>query len=104
MSKPVQYIVKSVISVEHVAEFDKWYHEKHIPELTEMSGCSSARRFKAVEAEDKFIYMAVYEFKDMETFQRYQQSDAKQYLVGDFREKFGDRAELKTSVWEQIHP
>ena len=104
MAKPVLYMVKSVISEEHVEEFDKWYHEKHIPELIERSGCSSARRFKAVEAEDQFIYVAVYEFKNMETFQSYQNSEAKQYLVGDFRDNFGDRAELKTSVWEQIHP
>lgn len=104
MKRPVLYIVKSVISSEHANQFDEWYHKKHIPELMERSGCKTARRFKATQAEDKFTYMAIYEFSDMESFLNYQNSKAKQELVKDFKENFGEKAELRPSVWEQIYP
>jgi quinol monooxygenase YgiN len=104
MKGSVFYVVKSVIPPEGVDEFNEWYHRKHIPELVEMSGCVSARRFQAVQKEDEFVFMAVYEFVDQASFQKYQESEAKKYLVGDFQEKFGQKAKLKTSVWEQIYP
>jgi antibiotic biosynthesis monooxygenase (ABM) superfamily enzyme len=104
MNKPVLYIVKSVISSEHVNEFDDWYHRRHIPEVIQRSGCKTARRFKATQAEDKFMYMAIYEFSDMESFLNYQSSKARQELIGDFKKNLGEKAELRTSVWEQVYP
>ena len=104
MSKTVYYIVKSEISKEYVNEFDKWYHEIHIPDVVRRSGAKEGKRFRAVEPEDKFMYMAIYEFANMETFRKYQESADKKELVADFIERFGKRAELKTSVWEEIYP
>ena len=100
----VLYQVKTKIPAEHVTEFNEWYHNEHIPEVMKLSGCTSARRFKAIEAEDTFTFLAVYEFSDKEPFIRYQNSKEKQDLVKDFMDKFGDRAELKASSWEQIYP
>ena len=54
MNKSVLYIVKSVVSSENVNEFDEWYHNKHIPEIVACSECKMARRFKAIQQEDKF--------------------------------------------------
>lgn len=104
MGKPILYIVKSVVSSESNNKFNEWYHNKHIPEIIKRSGCKTARRFKAIQSEDKYIYMAIYEFIDMETFLDYQNSKAKQELVMDFEQNFGDKAQLRTSVWEQIYP
>jgi hypothetical protein len=104
MDETVLYIVKSVIPNEHVREFDEWYHKKHIPEFIARSGCERARRFKAVQSDDQFEYMAIYEFSNRETFLKYQQSEAKKELVGDFIKTFSDRAELRTSIWEQVYP
>ncbi len=104
MSKTVLYIVKSVIAAEYAAEFNDWYHKKHIPELVKLSGCEKGRRFKAVEGEGKYLYMAIYEFKDQASFLAYQSSEAKKYLVGDFKKLFGDKAEIEGEVWEQIYP
>jgi hypothetical protein len=104
MSKTVLYTVKSVIAAEHAAEFNEWYHKKHIPELVKLSGCERGRRFKIVEGEEKYQYIAVYEFKDRTSFLAYQASEGKKYLVGDFKKLFGDKAELKGAVWEQIYP
>ncbi len=100
----VLYQVKTKIPSEHVKEFNEWYHNKHIPEVMKLSGCTSARRFEAIEAEDAFTFLAVYEFSDKERFLSYQKSKEKQYLVKDFMDNFGDRAELKASSWEQIYP
>ena len=104
MSQTVLYIVKSTVASEHAADFNRWYHQKHIPELVKLSGCEKGRRFTAIEGEDKYLYMAVYEFQDMASFLKYQASEAKKYLVGDFKKLFGDKAELKGEVWEQIYP
>lgn len=103
-NKPVLYIVKSVISSEYVNQFDEWYHKKHIPEFIKLSGCKTGRRFKTILPEDKFVYMAIYEFPDMDSFLNYQNSEAKQYLIKDFKENFGEKAELRSSAWEQIYP
>ena len=104
MAETVLYIVKSVIPGEHVREFNEWYHKKHIPEMIERSGCEKARRFKAVQSEDKFEYMAVYEFSNRQIFETYQQSQAKKELVADLVNRFSDRAEMKMSIWEQVFP
>lgn len=102
--KPVFYIVKSVVEKKHAADFNRWYHEKHFPMMLELSGCLSARRFELIEGEDKFSYMAVYEFPDKETFLNYQGSAEKQQLIADYRENFGDVSELLPAGWVQIHP
>jgi hypothetical protein len=102
--KTVLYIVKSVIDKKHAEAFNRWYHEKHIPELRELSGCSSARRFEVIDGEDKFTYMAVYEFESKEKFLKYQGSEGKKGLIADYRQNFGEIAELQFSSWEQIFP
>lgn len=104
MGKPIFYIVKSAVAAEHASEFNKWYHQKHIPEVVKLSGAERGRRFKAIEGEEKYLYMAIYEFKDRASFLTYQASEAKKYLVEDFKKLFGSRAELKGEVWEQIYP
>jgi antibiotic biosynthesis monooxygenase (ABM) superfamily enzyme len=101
---PVVYIVKSVVAADYVTQFDEWYHKKHIPEFIKLSGCNTGRRYKATIQEDKFMYMAVYEFPDAQTFQKYQNSEDKKYLIKDFKDRFGDKAELRASAWEQIYP
>ena len=95
MSNPVLYIVKSWISKEHAKEFNEWYHTTHMPQFVEASKCVKARRFRAIETEDKFMYMAIPEFADHETFLKYQESDAKKELVADIRKNYGDKAETK---------
>ncbi len=104
LDKKVLYIVKSTVSDENAETFNRWYHEKHIPEMLERSGCRLAQRFQALEAEDRFVYMAIYEFENSEAFKKYQSSPQKLDLVKDFRDNFGEVAELKGSSWVQIHP
>ena len=104
MSTPILLLVKTVISNQYAQEFNEWYHDIHIPDVVKVSGCTQARRFKAIESEDKFIYMAAYEFADKEIYNRYQQNEERKRLLADFAEKYGDKAEVKKSVWELIYP
>jgi heme-degrading monooxygenase HmoA len=104
MSAAVLYIVKSWIPKEYAGEFNAWYHGTHIPQMVEATGCLTARRFRAVETDDKFMYMAVYEFSDMDAFLKYENSEAKKDLVADFRKNYGGKAETKKYVWEQMYP
>jgi hypothetical protein len=50
------------------------------------------------------MYMAVYEFSDMDAFLKYENSEAKKDLVADFRKNYGGKAETKKYVWEQMYP
>jgi len=103
-NKSVLYVVKSTVAKEHEEDFNRWYHKKHIPELVEASGCISARRFKVMDAGDQFTYMAVYEYKDKETFMKYQGSEKRKELISDYLENYDDVSELQFSSWEQIFP
>ncbi len=104
MSSPFLYIVKSWVSKEHAREYNDWYHHTHIPQVVQASGCIKARRFQAVETEDKFLYMAIYEFADEATFLKYQDSQARKELIADSQKTWGTKAETKKSVWKQIYP
>jgi hypothetical protein len=104
MSIPILVLVKTVISSQYAEEFNEWYHHVHIPHVMRVSGCSQGRRFKAIEADDKFIYMAAYEFADKEIYNRYLLNEERKGIFDDFAEKYGDKAEVKRSVWELIYP
>ena len=51
---------------------------------------SSGRRYKKILGEDKFEYMAVYEFASEEVFKRFQQSDHLKALIKDYDANFVD--------------
>lgn len=104
MSGSVLYIVKSWVSKEDADEFNEWYHKTHIPKFVKASGCVNARRYCAIETEDKFMYMAIFEFADQKTLLKYQESEVKNELVAEFVKKYGNRVEIRRSVWEQIYP
>jgi heme-degrading monooxygenase HmoA len=103
MNTAVIYIVKSWIPKEYAGEFNAWYDSTHMPQVAKASGCAKARRFRAVQTDDKFMYMAVYEFPDMDAFLKYENSEAKKELVADFRKNYGGKAETKKYVWEQVY-
>jgi len=102
MGSAVLYIVKSWVPKEYADEFNTWYDHTHLPQVAKASGCEKARRFCAIQNDDKFMYMVVYEFADMDAFLKYENSEAKQELVADFRRTFGGRAETKKYVWEEV--
>ena len=104
MSQTVLYLVKSVVASEHAAEFNRWYHEKHIPELVKLSGCERGRRFKSVRGKKNTSTWRSMNSRTWLLFSNTRRARGKKYLVGDFKKLFGDKAELKGEVWEQIYP
>jgi hypothetical protein len=46
------------------AQFNKWYNEKHLPEVMACPGFRSARRFRSAYGEPKYI--AIYELESEE--------------------------------------
>ncbi|MBI4507623.1 MAG: hypothetical protein HY691_18995 [Chloroflexi bacterium] len=51
---------------EHEDEFNAWYNTEHLPALRSVSGILTARRFRAVEGEPK--YVALYDVTSYDVF------------------------------------
>ncbi|MGE0387481.1 MAG: hypothetical protein AB7Q97_22355 [Gammaproteobacteria bacterium] len=43
------------------AEYNRWYDEVHLPDVCNVPGFNSARRFRLADGEGAFKYLAVYE-------------------------------------------
>ncbi len=96
------FIVKATIPAEQEAAFNRWYNDEHVPQVLQFPGLVSARRYKALEGEDKFQYMAVYELKDEATYHRLMSSDHMKLLRKEYDAHFpmSERARLAyTQVW-----
>ena len=56
------YVVRSrPISAEQEDEYNEWYDRTHLPELLQVPGFVSARRFRRVDADGAAEYLAIYE-------------------------------------------
>ncbi len=100
----VLFIVKATITPEQEAAFNRWYDTEHCPDLLRFRGAVSARRYKAIMGEDRFQYMAVYEFESEETFQRFKDSDHLRALVAEYDAHFGTVSERERSAYVQVWP
>jgi uncharacterized protein (TIGR02118 family) len=104
MAQTVLFIVKATITPEKEAEFNRWYHEVHIPDVLKYPGCLSARRYRALSGEDKFQYMAVYEFKDQETLEGFLKSNHLKALAQDYEANYGAFSERARMTYLQVYP
>ena len=98
------FVVKATISKEQEAAFNTWYNEEHCPQVLQYKGAVSARRYKAILGEDKYQYMAVYEFESEETFQRFLASDHLATLKKKYDAAFGTVSERARSAYVQVFP
>ena len=98
------FIVRATISKDREAAFNKWYNEEHVPQVLQFNGAVSARRYKKILGEDKFQYMAVYEFASEATFKRFQESAHLQTLIREYNANFGEVSERERSAYVQIWP
>src|SRR5947199_10582409 len=60
----VLFVGKATIRKDQEEAFNRWYNEAHVPQVLQIKGLVSARRYKALEGEDEYQYMAVYELQD----------------------------------------
>lgn len=98
------FVVRATISKEQEAAFNRWYNEEHVPQVLQYNGAVSARRYKKILGDDKFQYMAVYEFASEAVFQRFQKSDHLKTLVKDYDANFGATSERERSAYVQVWP
>lgn len=104
MSQIALFIVKASIPPEKEAEFNRWYHEVHIPDVLRYPGCLSARRYRALLGEEKFQYMAVYEFRDQGTLEEFLRSDHLKALAKDYDVHWGPFSERARMTYLQVYP
>jgi antibiotic biosynthesis monooxygenase (ABM) superfamily enzyme len=98
------FVVRATITKDQEAAFNRWYNEEHAPQLLRYNGAVSARRYRKILGEDKFQYMAVYEFASEDTFRRFQESDHLKTLIKDYNANFETTSERQRSAYVQIWP
>lgn len=96
-------LVMMDVDPEHEAEFNRWYEREHIPERMAIPGFLSARRYRAIEGEPK--YLALYELESPDVLD----SEAYRYWYGEGRTEWTRRilAEARNfvrNVYVEIHP
>ena len=99
----VMFTVKATIPKDQEEAFNRWYNEVHAPHLLRFPGAVSARRYRAIAGEDKYQYIAVYEFQDEATFRRFQQSDHLKELRADYDAAFSI-SERHPAAYVQVWP
>ena len=100
----VIFVVRANVAKDREAAFNKWYNEEHAPQVLQFNGAVSARRYRKILGEDKFQYMAVYEFASEDTFRRFQESDHLKTLIKDYNANFETTSERERSAYVQIWP
>ena len=98
------FVVCATITTDKETAFNRWYNEEHAPQVLQYNGAVSARRYKKILGEDKFQYMAVYEFASEEIFRRFLDSDHLKTLVKDYDAQFDKASERERSAYVQVWP
>ena len=96
--------VKASITADQEESFNRWYNKKHCPEVLQFAGAVSARRYKAIMGEDRYQYMAVYEFESQEKFEEFMKSEHLADLKKDYDAQFGTVSERTRSAYVQVWP
>jgi hypothetical protein len=100
----VLFVVKATIPKEREGEFNRWYNEEHVPQFLRFPGAVSARRYKALEGEDRWQYMAVYELADEATYRRLMASPHFKELRAEYDAAFGGVSERARFAYTQVWP
>ena len=98
----ILFIVKATIPSDKEAAFNRWYNEEHVSQALQFPGMVSAHRYKLVDGDDKYQFMAVYELKDEATYRRFVASDHMKALRAEYDAHFpmSERARLAyAQVW-----
>ena len=62
MSKAIYVVQSSALDAEHEAAYDTWYDNEHIPDVLDVPGFVSARRFRIADGgEDAHTFLTIYE-------------------------------------------
>src|SRR2546427_12752907 len=100
----VLFVVKATITKDREEAFDRWYNEEHVPQVLQFKGLVSARRYKALEGEERYQYMAVYELQDEATYRRFIVSEHMKPLRADYDAMFGAAIARARVAQTQVGP
>jgi hypothetical protein len=98
------FVVRATITKDKEAAFNKWYNEEHVPQVLQFNGAVSGRRYKRIMGDDKYEYMAMYEFASEEAFKKFQQSEHLKALRADYDKNFGTVSDRVGTGWVQVFP
>ncbi len=87
------FIVMASCPPEKEEAFNRWYNEEHVPKVLErVPGVLSGRRYKIIEGEDKYRFMAMYEFENYEELEKGMKQDTPiiKQLIREYDEAFGN--------------
>ena len=98
------FMVRATITKEQEAAFNKWYDEEHVPQVLRFNGAISGRRYKRILGDDKFDYMALYEFKSEEAFKEFQTGGYLTELRAEYDKYFGKASDRAGTGWVQVFP
>jgi heme-degrading monooxygenase HmoA len=90
MSDKPLLIVQMDMAEEKEEEFNKWYNEKHIPEILRVKGFVSGKRYKAAKGSPK--YLAVYEFENAEVIKDAMKDEEFAKAGKDFQDNYQPHA------------
>ncbi len=97
--KPYLWLVWTRCAPELDEDFNRWYDETHIPLLNKEGHISSVTRYRlsAEVASEQPPYLAVYEFKDLETFRSWLKSTSLADARKEMQESWGGKdVEIKS--------
>ena len=98
------FVVRATITRDRETAFNKWYNEEHLPQVLRYNGAISGRRYRKVIGEERYDYMAVYEFASEEVLQQFLKSDALKDLRAEYDKHFGAVSERVGQSWVQVFP
>lgn len=83
-------IVMASMAADKEEAFNRWYNEDHLPKVLEiMPGVLSGRRYKIMEGEEKYGFMAIYEFESYEALEAAMKTDQSRQLTREYDGAFG---------------
>lgn len=100
----VLFVVKATITPEREEAFNRWYNEEHVPQVLQFKGLVSARRYRVLEGEEDWRYLAVYELQDEATYRRFMASDHFRALRAEYDRHFGDSSRRARFACLQVWP
>jgi antibiotic biosynthesis monooxygenase (ABM) superfamily enzyme len=96
--------VKATITPDREKAFNEWYNHEHVRDVFKFPGVVSARRYKATHPEDRYQYVAVYEFESEDTLQRFLASEHFGFLRREYDQHFGAVSERQRACYVQVWP
>jgi len=98
------FVVRATITKDREAAFNLWYNQEHLPQVLRYNGAVSGRRYRRLSGDEKYEYMAVYEFASEEVLQTFLQSAALRDLRAEYDKNFGAVSERVGQGWVQVFP